>query len=88
MTRAYIPETYKRVTLTGDRSAMGFGVYGKSNRNKRETGRNGVKFEATARDVYRGFHGKSNRAVCSQPNRIYDTNGTTGYVYIDIYVCM
>lgn len=38
MTRAYVPETYKRVTFPGDRNVMGFGVYGKSNRNKRETG--------------------------------------------------
>lgn len=29
----------------GTGNVMGFGVYGKSNRNKRETGRNGVKFE-------------------------------------------
>lgn len=55
---------------------MGFGMYGKANRNKRETSRNGVKFEDTARDVYREIHGKSNRAVCLQPNGIYDTNGT------------
>lgn len=60
---------------------MGFGVYGKSNWNKRETGRNGVKFEDTARDVYREFHGKSNRAVCSQPNGIYGINGTTGGIH-------
>lgn len=31
---------------------MGFGVYGKSNRNKRETGRNGVKFENTPRGMF------------------------------------
>lgn len=60
---------------------MGFGVYGKSNWNKRGTGGNGVKFEDIARDVYRGFQGKSNRVVCSQPNGIYGTNGTTEGIY-------
>jgi len=37
MTRTYASETYKRVTFLGDRNVRGFGVYGKSNRNKRET---------------------------------------------------
>jgi len=41
----------------------------------------GLSSRISARDVYRGFHGKSNRVVCSQPNGIYGTNGTAGRIH-------
>lgn len=53
MTRAYVSETYKQVTLSpGERNVMGFGVSGKLSQNKRERererDRNKIKFEDTA----------------------------------------
>lgn len=56
----------------GNGMSRGFAVSGKSNQNKRETGRNKVKFEDTGRMFRGGSHGKVTGSRCvSQTDGIY-----------------